>query len=146
MVVALIGLVSAAVLLTLRPAERPLTSEDLTLELREQMIILSQRAISTQRWTGVSFTHQAYQLWDYQESKWQRIAKEQDYSIPSAFTLRIEQDGSEISLPDEIPDTPLIFIAPDGRIDAFTLEIDDGDLISTLNDPYWFNPHQEDES
>jgi general secretion pathway protein H len=142
-VVALIGLVSTAVLLTMRPNERPLTANDLTLELREQLITLSQRAIGGQSWMGVSFTHQAYQLWGYQESKWQRIATDQDFTIPSEFTVRIEQDGAEVNLPDDPPDQPLILIAPDGRISAFQLEIDDGGEIITLKDPYWFDPHQE---
>lgn len=145
-VVALIGLVSTAVLLTLRPTERTMTATDLTLELREQMIALSQRATASQRWMGISFTHEAYQLWAYQESQWQRIATEQDFTIPNAFTHRLVQNGVDVSLPDEVPAEPMILIAPDGRINAFELEVDDGDTLSTLTDPFWFDPHQEDAS
>ncbi|MDO6453609.1 prepilin-type N-terminal cleavage/methylation domain-containing protein [Neptunomonas phycophila] len=134
-IVTLVGLLSAAVMLTLRPTERAYTANDAIDEVREQLLTISRQAIAKQNWYGLSFENNSYQRWHYRDSEWNVITTESPYELPPELVISLSVKGEDQRLSDEAQG-PQILAAPDGLLSPFTLEISDQDTTSTLTDPY----------
>lgn len=143
-IVTLIGLLSAAVMLTLRPTERAYTATDAVDEVREQLLTINRKAIATQSWYGLSFENNTYQLWHYSESAWGAIATESPFELPQELVISLNVKGKERRLSDEAL-LPQILAAPDGLLSPFILDISDLDSTAKLIDPYApVTPHDQE--
>jgi len=128
-VLVIIGLMSASVVLSMRPAAPPETSfrDDLILRLNQE----AKAAIYTGQTRALSVSEDGLHIMVYRNNQWSIT---QDYPFVSGVTARLNIEDNKVEIPED--PVPLILFEPAGEITEFALNIRGfGDDIDLFNAP-----------
>lgn len=133
-VVALIGLLSSVVALNLTP--KPDTRPDRFLrQIQLQMQSLTTQSMVQQRWYGVLFSENQYQLVRQIGTQWKRVGNNTEARTDLPNNFEAEKEGQPINL-NQVATQPQILFSPDGNHSSFQLKILSTDQTYSLTDPY----------
>lgn len=131
-VVALVGLISATVVVTL-PSSRPESSALAALQqLKVQLQAVSLRATQEQRWFGIRFDEQRYRIMQFSAGQWQPNAAASATTLADTIFIQLTSATSE----QQEAKAPQIQLSPDGLFTPFRLELSQDNQRFSLSDPY----------
>lgn len=136
-VVALIALVTATVSLTLFQDK---TNTDLGVEQQLKFASLlrrlNQKAVIEQRWYGLHFYEQQYDVVQYRESRWQKLEGSEDNVIPDSILFTLLIDNLIVDTREKVK-VPQVQISPVGLFNYFEMRFQQSNQpIAVLLDPY----------
>lgn len=134
-VVALIGLLSATVIVNFSPEKKEKPIPETMARIKFQLRSISERAIEEQRWFGFSFSDHAYQLMTFTKHGWQKASGSKQQMIPQEVDIMLESEGSVVRF-NSPESEPQIQLSPDGLITPFRLRLSLFNEEQELTDPY----------
>lgn len=134
-VAALIGLISAAVVVNFSTAPGPNQARQFLSELRASMQHYNTQAMARQRWLGIRFSNSHYEPMLFTNAGWQTLSDTSPRSLPDTLDILLDVEGESISLSQTHTEPQLLF-APDGSHSAFRLEIRGDDDTRSFSDPF----------
>lgn len=132
MVVALVGLVSAFVVLSFSP--QPENTQHARQQLAQLLKQLSHKAVIEQRWYALELGASQYMAYHYQKARWQPVM-EQPKDLPENLQLGLQVDQQNVQLAS-VSQQPQIYISPDGLFNDFVITLQLGDEPLQLRDPF----------
>jgi len=115
-VLALIGLLSSAVILTF-PGPKPVAEKE-TARLLVNLNALSEQALVSNRVTAAGFSRTGYGSYMFEKGAWKLQSRR---NWPEGLSSALELDGVAMALPVKL--SPLVLFEPTGQSTRFQLEL-----------------------
>jgi general secretion pathway protein H len=142
-VLVIIGVVIAAVTLTISSSDRGQAAKTATNLLRARMLLAQERALIKSSTLGLSLSQKGYQFYVYQNTppqevmSWQKITEPKTLGYqawPKSFTLKLSlPDIANAVIPNRLPQSPMIVFNPGTGVTPFTLHINAFKIIGKPN-------------
>lgn len=134
-IVALIGLISVSVSVNFSAAPAPALLEDQQRLLTRQLRHLSDKAVSEQRWYGLQFTQQSYQVVTFTKQGWQPVQPQRRFQLADSIDLTLLSDNRPLT-PRADQREPQIYASPDGLLSPIHIQLRQGNIQVLIDDVY----------
>lgn len=142
-VVVIIGVVIAAVALSINNSDRGQAAKTATNLLRARMLFAQERALIKSSTIGLAISQQGYQFYTYENTPpqevmyWQKITDPKALAYqtwPKSFTLNLSLPNiANAAIPNQLPQQPMIVFNPGGGTTPFTLHINGFKIVGHAN-------------